>query len=713
MSRSAVIVVALFSVVSASAIDANAATPPIAKKVPYKYTLHGVEIADDYFWLKDKANPDVAKYLHAENAYLNAVMKPTEDLQKKLYAEYLSRIKETDLSVPYRNGDWWYLTRTFAGKQYPTYVRRKGGPDGPEEIVLDVNKLAEGKKFTSARPVDVSDDGRFLIYASDFTGYREYYLSIVDLATGSMVQDRFVKAAAPGSAAWTADGRTIFYVTEDESKRPYRLWRHTVGDPVVKDALIYEEKIEQFNLDIDRSRDKRMLIMSSESSNTSEQWYLPADQPAGQWRTILGRKEGREYAAEHRDGKFFIRTNADGAVNFKIVVCAVGADRPESEYLPYNPNVFVADHEFFRDFSVISEREGGVPYLRIHDFATNTSHRVAFPEPIYTVRLGNNREFDMPSVQIEYSSFVTPDSVYEYDVRTRERKLLKQKEVPAGHKPEEYAVERLMATSHDGTKVPISLLTKKGFKRDGTGPCLLYGYGSYGATTDVDFEPTILSLLDRGVVFAMAHIRGSADMGRTWYDDGKMMKKRNTFLDFAACADALVNEKICSRDRLAIHGGSAGGLLVGATINLRPDLCKAAVLEVPFLDVVNTMLDESLPLTTQEFLEWGNPKIPAEFAYLRSYCPYTNIAKTKYPMMLATTSFNDSQVSYHEPAKFVAKMRAINPDATMLFRCNMDAGHGGASGRYDNLKERAIIMAFVLDVLGATAKTDASQTTNN
>jgi oligopeptidase B len=704
MLKSISFLVLLVIAVPAPAIDPNAATPPVAKKMPYKYTLHGVEIADDYFWLKDKSNPEVAKYLHAENAYLNAVLKPTEELQKKLYAEFLSRIKETDLSVPYRDGDWWYLSKTFAGKQYPTYVRRRGGPDGPEEIVLDVNKLAEGKKFTSARPVDVSDDGRFLIYASDFTGYREYYLSIVDLATGSMVQDRFVKAAGPGSAVWTADGRTIFYVTEDASKRGHRLWRHTVGDPAVKDVLIYEEKIEQFELDINRSRDKKMLILTSDSSNTSEQWYLPADQPTGEWKSILGRKEGREYAADHRDGKFYIRTNADGAVNFKVVVHGIGSPQPEADFAPYDQNVFVRGVDLFKDFAVISEREGGVPYLRAIDFATKQSRRIAFPESIYTVRLGPNPEFDLSAVHVNYSSFVTPDSVFECDLRTGERKLLKQKEVPAGHKPEEYSVERLLATSHDGTKVPISLLTRKGFKRDGTAPCLLYGYGSYGATTDVDFEPTILSLLDRGVVFAMAHIRGSADLGRTWYDDGKMMKKRNTFLDFAACADALVNEKICSRDRLAIQGGSAGGLLVGATINLRPDLCKAAVLEVPFLDVVNTMLDETLPLTTQEFLEWGNPKILAEFAYLRSYCPYTNIAKTKYPMMLATTSFNDSQVAYHEPAKYVAKMRAINSDAAMLFRCNMDAGHGGASGRYDNLKERALVFAFVLDALGATTK---------
>jgi oligopeptidase B len=461
-----------------------------------------------------------------------------------------------------------------------------------------------------------------------------------------------------------------------------------------------EEKDELYRLNVRRSRDKKYIFASSGSSTTTEQRYLPANEPTGEWKPILGRKEGREYHAEHRDGKFYVRTNDGGATNFKIETYAVGASKPEGRLVSYDPDVYVTGHSLFKDFAVISEREGGVPYLRVIDFGSNQSHRVEFPEPIYSARLGANPEFDTTAVQISYTSFITPNSVYEYDLKTRERKLLKRTEVPAGHNPDDYAVERVTATSHDGVKVPISLFTRKGFKRDGTAPCLLYGYGSYGANTDVNFDPVTLSLLDRGVVFAMAHIRGSSDLGRTWYDDGKMMKKRNTFFDFAACADTLVNEKICSRDRLAIQGGSAGGLLVGATINLRPDLCKAAVLEVPFVDVVNTMLDESLPLTVQEFLEWGNPKKPDEFAYIRTYCPYTNIAKSKYPAMLVTTSLNDSQVAYHEPAKYVAKMRATNPDATILFKCNMDAGHGGASGRYDRLKERALVMAFVLDLLG-------------
>jgi oligopeptidase B len=693
-----VVVMSLF-LASTFGIDPKAATPPAAKRIPHEYTLHGVKITDDYFWLKDKKNADVIAFLNAENVYREAVMKPSEALQKKLYDEFISRMKETDLTVPYREGSYWYLSKTFKGKQYPTYVRRKGSVDGPEEVILDVNKLAEGKKFASARPVDISDDERFMIFTSDFTGYREYYLSIVDLSNGSVIQDQFVKGN--GNAVWAADNRTILYVTEDESKRPFRLWRHTVGEPKEKDALLYEEKIEQFNLGVQRSRDKKQLFFGSASSNTTEIWHLAADNPTGKFQSILGRKEGREYTADHREDKFYIRTNDGGAVNFKVESYAVGSTTPEADFVPYNPNVFVEEIELFKDYAVVEEREGGVPQLRVIDFATKESRRIAFPEPIYTAGLGNNPEYDQTKVQITYSSFVTPDSVYEYDLKTNERTLLKQKEIPAGHKPEDYAVERITATSADGAKVPVSILTKKGIPRDGTAACLLYGYGSYGATTDVDFDPTVLSLLDRGVVFAVGHIRGSADLGRTWYDDGKMMKKRNTFSDFAACADALVAEKFCSRDRLAIQGGSAGGLLVGATINLRPDLCKAAVLEVPFLDVVNTMLDETLPLTTQEFLEWGNPKLPNEFAYLRSYCPYTNIQKTKYPMMMVTTSLNDSQVAYHEPAKYVAKMRAVNPDATILFKCNMEAGHGGASGRYDNLKERAMVMAFVLEAVGA------------
>jgi oligopeptidase B len=683
------------------AIDPHAAPPPTAKKIPHRLSLHGVNLSDDYFWLKEKKNAEVIRYLEAENAYRTAVMKPTEPLQKTLYEEFLSRIKQTDLSVPYREGNYWYLSKTFAGKQYPTFVRRKGAPDGPEQVILDVNKLAEGKKFLSARPVDVSDDERFLLYMTDETGYREYFLSVVDLETGKLVEDRFVKAAG---ACWVADGRTIFYVTEDAAKRPHKLWRHTVGEPASKDALVFEEKDELFRLGVRRSRDKKYVFAVSDSATTTEQRYLPAARPTGAWKSILGRRDGVEYEAEHRAGKFHVRTNDGGAVNFKIVTYAVGSDKPEGELAPYDPKVFVADLAAFKDFAVVTERENGVPNLRVIDFAANRSHRIEFPEPVYAARLGANPEFDAHAVQLSYTSFVTPDSVYEYDLKTRERRLLKRTEVPAGHHPDDYVVERITAKSHDGVGVPVSIFRRKDHERDGKAACLLYGYGSYGAPTDVRFDPVLLSLLDRGVVYAIAHIRGSSDLGRTWYDDGKMMKKRNTFFDFAAAADALVDGKYCSRERLAIQGGSAGGLLVGATINLRPDVCKAAVLEVPFVDVVNTMLDESLPLTVQEFLEWGNPKKPGEFAYLRSYCPYTNIAKTKYPAMLVTTSLNDSQVSYHEPAKYVAKMRAVNPDATILFKCNMDAGHGGVSGRYDRLKERALVMAFVLDALGATEK---------
>ncbi|HVJ79817.1 MAG TPA: S9 family peptidase [Planctomycetia bacterium] len=704
MNRLPLVIAALFALsVPAHAIDPKAATPPVAPKHPHSFTLHGVTVSDDYFWLKEKKNPETTKQLVAENAYLAAVMKPTEALQKKLYAEYLSRIKQTDLSVPYREGNYWYLSKTFTGKQYPTFVRRKGAPDGPEEVVLDVNKIAEGKKFTSARPVDVSDDEKFLIFATDFTGYREYKLSVLEIATGKLLEDQFVKAHG-GNAAWSADGRTIFYVTEDAAKRPHKLWRHVLGEPLAKDALIHEEKVEQFNLRVRRSRDKKYLFAHAGSSNTTEEWFLPADDPAGVWKSVLGRSEGREYATDHHNGKFYIRTNADGAVNFKVAIHAPGSPTAEAELVSHDPAVYVTGCDLFADFAVISERRNGVPGLRIIDFRTKQSHGIDFPEPSYSAGLGANPEFFTRTIQFNFSSFITPDSVFEYDPLTKARALLKQKEIPAGHRPEDYVVERIAAKSADGTMVPISLVSKRGVPRDGSAPCLLYGYGSYGATSDARFDPAMLSLLDRGVVFALAHIRGSSDLGRPWYDDGKMMRKRNTFLDFIACADHLVAAKYCARDRLALNGGSAGGLLVGASIALRPDLCRAAILEVPFVDVVNTMLDETLPLTTQEFLEWGNPKIAEQFAYLRTYCPYTNIKKGKYPAMLLTTSLNDSQVAYHEPAKFAAKMRELNPDATLLFKCNMDAGHGGASGRYDRLKERALVMAFMLDQIGAAGK---------
>jgi oligopeptidase B len=686
---------------STVALDPGAAKPPMAKKQPHTFELHGQTITDDYAWLKDKKNPDTIAYLEAENAYAAAMMKPTEKLQEKLYQEYLGRIKQTDLSVPYREGNCWYYTKTFEGKQYPSYCRKKGSLDGVEEVILDVNELAKGEKFLSARIADVSDDGTKILFLSDTTGFREYMLSVKDLTTGKVLEDKFVKAA---NAVWAADGKTVYYVTEDAAKRAHKLWRHTVGEPKEKDVLVYEEKDELFRLSVGRSRDKKYLFHTSSSSTSTEQRYLLANTPAGAWKTILPREDKHEYAADHRDGLFYLRTNRDGATNFKVMTCPVaeaGDPKKWQEFLPHNPKSLIQGISLFKDYAVISEREAGIPQIRVHSFADNTSYRIEWPEPVFSSGVAANPEYDLEKIHVSYTSMVTPASVYEFDLKTKVKKLLKQQEIPAGYNPEEYVSEWVFATATDGTKVPISIVYKKGLKKDGTAPVLLYGYGSYGASASVNFSPTRLSLLDRGVVFAQGHIRGGSDMGRQWYEDGKMLKKMNTFTDFIACADFLVEQKYGSRDRLVIQGGSAGGLLVGATVNLRPDVCKAAVLQVPFVDVINTMLDETLPLTVQEFLEWGNPKKSQEFEYMRRYCPYTNLAKKAYPAMLIETSLNDSQVLFHEPAKYTAKLRALRTDSNpMVFRCKMVGGHGGASGRYDVLKEQAFTMAFMLDQMG-------------
>jgi oligopeptidase B len=700
MSRLPFLVLALFPA-SAVALDPADAKPPAAKKVPHTFELHGQKITDDYAWLKDKKNPDTIAYLEAENAYTAAVMKPTEKLQEKLYQEYLGRIKQTDLSVPYREGNYWYYSKTFEGKQYPSYCRKKGSLDGAEEVILDVNDLAKGEKFMSARVADVSDDGTRIIYLSDTTGFREYMLSVKDLATGQVLEDKLVKAA---DVSWAADGKTLFYVTEDAAKRAHKLWRHTVGEPKDKDVLVYEEKDELFRLSVSRSRDKKYLFHSSHSSTSAEQRYLSADTPAGEWKTILPREDKHEYSADYRDGLFYIRTNRDGATNFKVVTCPVadaGDPKRWKEFLPHNPKALVQGVSLFKNYAVISEREAGIPQVRVHSFADNTSYRIDWPEPVYSSGQGANPEYDLEKIHVSYTSMVTPASVYEFDLKTKEKKLLKRQEIPSGYDPEKYQSEWVFATATDGTKVPISLVYKKGLKKDGTAPVLLYGYGSYGASASVGFSPTRLSLLDRGVVFAQGHIRGGSDMGRQWYDDGKMLKKMNTFTDFIACADFLVEQKYGDRKKLVIQGGSAGGLLVGATVNLRPDVCHAAVLQVPFVDVINTMLDESLPLTVQEFLEWGNPKKSEEYEAMKKYCPYTNLAKKDYPAMLIETSLNDSQVLYHEPAKYTAKIRSLKTDGNpVVFRCKMVGGHSGSSGRYDVLKEVAFTQAFILDQIG-------------
>jgi oligopeptidase B len=677
----------------------DAPKPPAAKKEPHKLELHGDVRVDDFFWLKDKKNPEVIKYLEAENAYTGAMTKGTEKLRDALYKEMLGRIKQTDRQVPARERGYWYYSRTEAGKQYPIFCRKRGSLEADEEVLIDANELAKGEKFLSVGARHVSDDGNLLAFTTDTTGFREYMLSVKDLKTGKLIESKFVKAPM---VEWAADGKTLFYVTEDEAKRPYKLWRHKIGETVDKDTLLFEEKDDAFDLGLHRSLDRQYLFRSSTSYTGTEASYLPAAAPTGEWKTIAPRQKDHEYSVEHRGGKFYIRTNKD-ALNFKIVTCPVGETDVKNwkDFLPHNPDVYVEGLALFHDFAVVAERQDANSQLRVIDLKTGLAHRVELAEPVSDINIGVNREFHTPSLRISYSSPVTPPSEYEYDMATGARKLLKRTEVPGGWDPSSYQVERTFATSPDGTKVPISIVYKKGLKRDGTAGGLLYGYGSYGIPMEAGFNSSIFSLLDRGMVYAYAHIRGGTDMGRAWYDNGKMHAKQNTFTDFIACADHLVKEKYCSRDRLAIQGGSAGGLLIGATLNRRPDLCKAAILQVPFVDVLTTMTDETLPLTTQEFTQWGNPKVKADYEYMKQYCPYTNLRATNYPSILVMTSLNDSQVMYHEPTKYVAKLRTLKTDANpLLLKWNMDAGHGGASGRYDRLKETAFAMAFVLEQIG-------------
>jgi oligopeptidase B len=673
-------------------------TPPIARKLPKVTEIHGHKLVDDYFWLRDKKNPDVKSYLDAENTYTDAVMKPTEALQKKLYDEMLGRIKETDVDVPYRYGDYFYYSRTEAGKQYPIRCRRKGSMDAPEEIVLDVNELAKGQTFMAIAAYQVSNNGDLLAYSTDNTGFRQYTLAVKDLRTGKLLSDHIEKT---GSVAWANDNKTIFYTVEDSAKRQYRLYRHTVGS-TGPDHLIYEEKDARFSVEVFRTRSKGYIFLISGSHTTSEARYIPADQPAAEWKLIEPRKQDIEYYPDHNGEFFYIRVN-DAGRNYRLVKAPIEAPGKANwqEVSPHRPDVMLDDMDFFKNYYVTYEREHGLPQISVADLNTGRSRRILFPEPAYVASPYVNREYDTTKFRYSYQSFVTPQSVFEYDMAGGDSTLLKQKEVPGGYDPTRYQVEQLYATASDGAKVPISVVYLKGKKLDGAAPLYLYAYGSYGFSVDITFNSNVFSLLDRGVVYAVAHPRGGGEMGKTWHDAGRMMNKKNTFNDFIACAEYLVNKGYGSRDKLVIEGGSAGGLLMGAVTNLRPDLFRAVIAKVPFVDVMNTMLDESLPLTVTEFEEWGNPKEKPAFDYMITYSPYDNIQPKTYPNMLVKTSFNDSQVMYWEPAKYVAKMRATRADHnTLILKTNMGAGHGGASGRYDRLHEIAFDYAFILDQIG-------------
>ena len=678
--------------------QSNALRAPMTEKKTKTTKIHDDTMIDEYFWLREKSNPQVIAHLEAENTYSEAVMKPTAAWQDKLYKEMVGHIKETDVTVPYRWGGYFYYSRTEQGKQYPISCRKKGSLDAKEEVVLDQNEMAKGLKFFSVGAFIPSDDGNLLAYSTDTTGYRQYLLRIKDLRTGQLLPESFERV---GDVAWATDNKTIFFTTEDAvTKRSDKFFRHMLGSD--KTDLIFEEKDELFDIGAGRSRDKAVILLGSQSKTSSEWQYLPADNPTAEVRIISAREADHEYNVDHRGDLFYIRSNK-GAKNFRVVTAPVAnpAQANWKELVAHRPEVKIDDLDLFADHLVLSEWEKGLENIEILDFRTNKTSRVSFPEPVYSASVAQNREFATPVLRYNYQSLVTPSSVFDYDMNTRKATLLKETEVPGGFDKKNYKSERLFATAKDGTKIPLSVVYRKETKLDGSSPLLLYGYGSYGYSIAPTFSSNRLSLLDRGVIYVIAHIRGGGELGEEWRDAGRMMKKINTFTDFIDSAEYLVKGKYTSSDRLVIQGGSAGGLLMGAVTNMRPDLFKAVVAQVPFVDVLNTMLDASLPLTTSEYIEWGNPNEKAAYDYMKQYSPYDNVGRKDYPSMLVKVSLNDSQVPYWEGAKLVARIRDMRTNnSPLLLKVNMGAGHGGSSGRYDYLHEVAFDYAYMLWQMG-------------
>lgn len=675
--------------------------PPVAKRIPVESTLHGERRVDDYAYFRDREHPETIPYLDAENAYTDAMLAHTKELENRLYGEIVARIKEDDDTVPVKDGEWYYQSRTFKGKQYPVHLRRRGSLDAPEEIVLDENAEAEGHAYYELGGMSVSPDGNFLAVLEDRNGYEDFELRIKDLRTGEWLPDRIEKLS--WGLAWASDNRTVFYVTFDAAKRGDSVWRHVVGTPRERDVRVYHEPDVTFNVHVSRSRSDEWILFGSSSFNSAEWYVVPADNPTAEARVVAKRREGVEYDVIPGDGAFYIHTNL-GAPDFQVMRASFDAPDRWEAWLPPRDGIFVEDVIAFKRYVVVAERRDGLRRLAVHRLADGERHEVEFPESAYGVFPGGNPEFDSDLLRFTYSSLLTPSSVYDYRMDTRTRELLKRDEVLGGFDPSRYSVERTMATARDGTPVPVSLLYRKDFVRDGTRPMLLYAYGAYGHTLEPTFGSARFSLVDRGVTYAIAHVRGGLEMGRRWYDDGKMMKKMNTFDDFIDVAEHLVRERYTSTDRLVAHGGSAGGLLIGAVANMRPDLFRAMIADVPFVDVINTMLDASIPLTAQEWLQWGNPQDEEAYRYIRQYSPYDNVRAQEYPAMLVISGLYDPRVAYWEPTKWVAKLRAHKTDGhPLLLRIQMQAGHGGASGRYEQYREVAFRYAFVLDQLGVTA----------
>lgn len=678
--------------------------PPMAQKIEKQTTVFGDTRVDYFDWLKEKENPDVIRYLEEENAYADYILKDTKKLQKKIYREIIGRIQETDISVPVKRDNYYYYSRTEKGKQYSIYGRKEGSPDNKEEVILDANKRAKGSDYYSLGMLSLSTDHNILAISEDRNGSEVYTLRFKNLKDGSFYPEVIDSV---GSGVWAVDNKTFFYTTIDYTFRPWRVYRHILGTPVSEDELIYEDPDLAFFVDVNRSKDRAYLFISSQSKITSEIWYLPTDNPDGSFILFSPRENGVEYQVEHHDGNFYILTNRGGLKNFYIIRQPVKSPSLSGIFMVYEHdlNAKINGMDMFKDFLAVYKTGNARTMIDVQNLKTGERHTINFPEEIYMARGTNNPEFETEKLRVFYTSLLTPQTVYDYNMQTRELELLKQTEVRGRWNRDDYATELLIVPARDGAEIPVSILYKKGFKKDSSQPVFLYGYGSYGITMNPYFSYSRWSLVDRGFLFAIAHIRGGGAKGEYWYEDGKWLNKKNTFTDFIDVAQYLVDEKYTVPEKMGIGGGSAGGLLMGAVLNMRPDLFGAAIASVPFVDVLNTMSDPSLPLTVTEYDEWGNPGEEEYYHYIRSYCPYSNVEAKEYPHIMITAGLNDPRVSYAEPAKWMAKLRSMKTDDNILIlRTNMGAGHGGASGRYDAYKEIAEEYAFIFKILNFKAE---------
>ena len=679
-------------------------TPPVAEAVPKQLEMHGDVRVDDYFWLRERENHEVIAYLEAENEYTAAVMAHTEELREKLFEEIKGRIKQTDLSVPFKLDDYFYYSKTEEGKEYPIYARKKGSLDADEEILIDVNEVAEGHGFTSVPRPAMSNDQNIMAFATDTVGRRFYTVRFKNLDSGELLDDKIELVTA--NIAWANDNRTLFYTKQDQvTLRSFQVYRHVLGTDPTEDQLVYEETDEEFRSSVWKTKSKRFIIIGSFQTLSSDFRYLDADDPAGEFKVFLPREPDHEHSIDPFGDYFYVRTNVDGAKNFKLMRTPVEQTAKENweEVIGHREDVLLEGFEIFRDYLVVTERKDGLRQMRVRPWSGDDEHYLDFGEPAYLAYVSTNPEIDTNVLRYGYTSLTTPNSIYDYDMDTREKELLKQEEVLGGFDPADYVSERRFAPARDGARVPVSIVYRQGTEVDGDNPLLLYAYGSYGASMDARFSSPRLSLLDRGFVYAIAHVRGGEEMGRQWYEDGKLLNKKNTFTDFIDVAEFLVDEGYTNPDKLFAQGGSAGGLLMGAITNMRPDLFTGVLALVPWVDVITTMLDSSIPLTTSEYDEWGDPNDEQYYHYMLSYSPYDNVESKDYPNLLVTTGLHDSQVQYFEPAKWVAKLRAMKTDDNrLLLKTNMEAGHGGASGRYKRYEQIAFQYAFMFDLLGIT-----------